>query len=138
MAMCKFFCPYCRRWLPVYFVPDGHARVPVICFECHIEQQDIYPRKDSHTKNHDRLQELLSEKMYAAWKLVYVDGLSHEAAAGELGISQQSLSGRLSRVFSWSSKRAVKQSIRLRGNGIRAIEQLKIENRKDCRVGSTN
>ena len=67
----------------------------------------------------DRVREVLSEKMYAAWKLVYVDGLSHEAAADELGISQQSLSGRLVRAFSKSKslkKRAVKDNVRLRGN----------------------
>ena len=122
MATCKFFCPYCRRWLPNYFVPGGHGRVSVICFECHIEQQDIHPRKDLRKKQRllfDRVREVLSEKMYAAWKLVYVDGLSHEAAADELGISQQSLSGRLVRAFSKSKslkKRAVKDNVRLRGN----------------------
>ena len=126
MARCKFFCPYCKRWLPDYFVPDGHGRVSVICFECHIEQQDIHPRKDLRKKQRlarDRVQEVLSEKMYAAWKLVYVDGLSHEAAADELGITQQSLSGRLVRAFSKSKsfkKRAVKDNIRLRGNVVRA------------------
>ena len=123
MAMYRFFCPYCRRWLPNYFVPDGHARVTVICFECHIEQQDIHPRKDPHKKQRfarDRVGEVLSEKMYLAWKLVYVDGLSHEEAAKLLGISQQSLSGRLSRAFSKSLRRAVKDKIRLRGNIIRA------------------
>ena len=117
--MSKFFCPYCRRWLPGYFVPDGHARVSVICFECHIEQQDIHPRKDVRKKQQlrfDRVRDVLSEKMYTAWKLVYVDGLSHEAAANALGISQQSLSGRLGRAFSRSSKGAVKHNIRLRGN----------------------
>ena len=122
MAMYRFFCPYCRRWLPSYFVPDGHARAPVICFECHIEQQDINPRKDPSKKQRftrDRVGELLSEKMYLAWKLVYVDGLSHEAAANELGISQQSLSGRLCRAFGVSKKRAVKDNIRLRGNVIK-------------------
>ena len=122
MATGRFFCPYCQRWLPVYFVPDGHARVSVICFECHIEQQDIHPRKDLRKKQRlffDRVREVLSEKMYAAWKLVYVDGLSHEDAAGELGISQQSLSGRLARAFSRPAKRAVKDKVRLRGNVIR-------------------
>ena len=122
MAIYRFFCPYCRRWLPLYFVPDGHARVPVICFECHIEQQDIHPRKDVRKKQRlffDRVREMLSEKMYAAWKLVYVDGLSHEAAAEELGISQQSLSGRLARAFSRPAKRAVKDDVRLRGNVIK-------------------
>ena len=89
MAMYRFFCPYCRRWLSIYFVPTGHARVAVICFECHIEQQDIHPRKDLRKKQHlarDRVAEVLSQKMYAAWKLVYVDGLSHEDAADELSI----------------------------------------------------
>ena len=122
MAGERFFCPYCRRWLPNYFVPDGHARVSVICFECHIEQQDIHPRKDMRKKQQlffDRVREVLSEKMYAAWKLVYVDGLSHEAAANALGISQQSLSGRLGRAFSGSSKRAVKHNVRLRGNVVK-------------------
>ena len=121
MARGKFFCPYCRSWLPSYFVPDGHARVAVICFECHIEQQDIHPRKDLRKKQrfaHDRVGDLLSEKMYLAWKLVYVDGLSHEEAAKLLGISQQSLSGRLSRAFGVSRKGAVNDNIRLRGNVI--------------------
>ncbi|NIA07878.1 MAG: hypothetical protein GWP14_09660 [Actinobacteria bacterium] len=123
MATCRFFCPYCRRWLPGYFVPEGHGRVSVICFECHIEQQDIHPRKNLRKKQRlvrDRVQEVLSEKMYLAWKLVYVDGLSHEAAADELGISQQSLSGRLSRAFSKSAQCAVKDKVRLRGNIVRA------------------
>ena len=126
MTTGKFFCPYCQRWLPGYFVPDGHGRANVICFECHIEQQDIHPRKALHRKQRflrDRVQELLSEKMYLAWKLVYVDGLSHEDAADELGITQQSLSGRLSRAFAVSKsfkKRAVKDEVGLRGNVIRA------------------
>ncbi len=34
-------CPYCRRDVPDYFVPRCGARVPVICYECHIEQQDV-------------------------------------------------------------------------------------------------
>ena len=125
MAKCKFFCPFCRRWLPSYFVPEGHARVSVICFECHIEQQDIHPRKswrETRKKQRfvrDRVGELLSEKMYLAWKLVHVDGLSHETAANELGISQQSLSGRLNRAFAVSKKRAVKDNVRLRGNVIK-------------------
>ena len=122
MAMYRFLCPYCRRWLPSYYVPDGHARVAVICFECHIEQQDIHPRKDSHKKQRlafDRVREVLSEKMYLAWKLVYVDGLSHEVAAKLLGISQQSLSGRLCRAFGVSKQGAVKDNIRLRGHLIK-------------------
>ena len=128
MATCRFFCPYCRRWFPNYFVPNGHSRVSVICFECHIEQQDIHPRKNlrkTQRLDRDRVQEVLSKKMYLAWKLVYVDGLSHEDAADELGITQQSLSGRLNRAFSKSlKKRAVKDNIRLRGNAIRAVEHL--------------
>jgi len=131
MANRKFFCPYCRRWLPSYFVPEGHARVSVICFECHIEQQDIHPLRNLRKKQQqmrDRVRELLSEKMYLAWKLVYVDGLSHEDAADELSITQQSLSCRLSRAFAVSKslislkslKRAVKEKVRLRGNIIRA------------------
>ncbi len=105
MATNQFFCPYCKRLLPSYFVPHGHARVAVICFECHIEQQDIHPRK-KRSPAADRVREVLSEKMYLAWKLVCVDGLSHSEAAGKLGISQQSLSARLSR--------AVKYAIRVR------------------------
>jgi DNA-directed RNA polymerase specialized sigma24 family protein len=109
--------------LPNYFVPDGHARVEVICFECHAEQQDVHPRKNSgkqQPSDFDRVRELLSEKTYAAWKLVCVDGLSHQAAAEELGITQQSLSARLARAFSRSAERAVKDSIRLRDSIVRA------------------
>ena len=109
MAGGEFFCPYCKRFLPGYFVPLGHARVPVICFECHIEQQDIHPRKRSGTAV-DRVRKILSEKMYLAWKLVCVDGLAHADAARLLGISQQSLSARLGR--------AVKYAIRVRGRTI--------------------
>ncbi len=101
-----FFCSYCKRVLPGYFVPLGHGRVPVICFECHIEQQDIHPRKKVRPAP-DLVRKILTEKMYLAWKLVCVDGLAHAEAARMLGISQQSLSARLSR--------AVKYAIRLRG-----------------------
>jgi predicted DNA-binding protein (UPF0251 family) len=107
MAGSEFFCPYCKRLLPDYFVPLGHGRVPVICFECHIEQQDIHPRKKTKPTP-DRVRKILTEKMYLAWKLVCVDGLAHADAATMLGISQQSLSTRLSR--------AVKYAIRLRGS----------------------
>ena len=109
MAGGEFFCPYCKRILPGYFVPLGHGRVPVICFECHIEQQDIHPRKKARPAP-DRVRKMLTEKMYLAWKLVCVDGLAHADAARMLGISQQSLSARLSR--------AVKYAIRLRGSAI--------------------
>ena len=111
MSRGEFFCGYCKRHLPGYFVPDGHARVAVICFECHMEQQDINPRKDSKAKEPmvpDRVRKVLTKKMYQAWKLVCVEGLSHEEAARRLGISQQSLSGRLSR--------AVKVAIMVRGS----------------------
>ncbi len=104
-----FFCPYCKRVLPGYFVPLGHGRVAVICFECHIEQQDIHPRKKARPVP-DRVRKMLTENMYLAWKLVCVDGLAHADAAQMLGISQQSLSARLSR--------AVKYAIRLRGRAI--------------------
>ena len=105
----EFFCPYCKRLLPGYFVPLGHGRVPVICFECHIEQQDIHPRKKAKPTP-DRVRKILTEKMYLAWKLVCVDGLAHADAARMLGISQQSLSARLGR--------AVKYAIRLRGSAV--------------------
>lgn len=106
-----FFCPYCKRKLPGYFVPHGHGRVAVICFECHIEQQDIWPRKDNDGRGNagwDPVRKILTEEMYQAWKLVEVHGLSHEQAGKILGISQQSVSARL--------KRAVKRAIRLRGS----------------------
>lgn len=106
MSRSEFFCPYCRRNLPGYFVPDGHARVAVICFECHLEQQDINPRRDAQAeepKVPDRFLKLLTRKMYQAWKLVCVEGLSHQKAAGRLGISQQSLSARLSRAVKVAS-----------------------------------
>jgi len=109
MVGSEFFCPYCKRLLPSYFVPLGHGRVPVICFECHIEQQDIHPRKKAKPSP-DRVRKILTEKMYLAWKLVCVDGLAHADAARMLGISQQSLSARLSR--------AVKYAIRLRGSAV--------------------
>ncbi len=109
MAGGEFFCPYCKRLLPSYFVPLGHQRVAVICFECHIEQQDIHPRKKSRSAP-DRVRRILTAKMYLAWKLVCVDGLAHADAARMLGISQQSLSARLSR--------AVKYAVRLRESAI--------------------
>ena len=109
MVGSEFFCPYCKRLLPGYFVPLGHGRVPVICFECHIEQQDIHPRKKAKPTP-DRVRKRLTEEMYLAWKLVCVDGLAHADAARMLGISQQSLSARLSR--------AVKYAIRVRGRAI--------------------
>lgn len=106
-----FFCPYCKRRLPSYFVPHGHARVVVICFECHIEQQDIFPRKDRDKReqmNGNPVRQILTEGMYQVWKLVCIDGLSHEQAGNILGISQQSVSAKL--------KRAVKRAIRVRGS----------------------
>ena len=109
MARGEFFCAYCKRVLPDYFVPLGHGRVPVICFERHIEQQDIYPRKKARPAP-DRVRQLLTANMYLAWKLVCVDGLAHADAAQMLGITQQSLSARLSR--------AVKYAIRVRGSAI--------------------
>ena len=93
-----FRCPYCRRDLPDYFVPSGHQRVPVICFECHWERQDVRKYvKRRHVPPPDPPPGL-TPRQYEAWRLTAVRGLSHQDAGTAMGISHQAVSRLLGRI----------------------------------------
>lgn len=101
----KFQCPFCKHWYPQYYKPDPfHQRVEgLICYDCHLEEQDLRPQKSLMRSLRNYASKALSPKQYEIWDLHKNKCLTQKRIAEKKGTTQQNIQ----KILKTSNKKVV-------------------------------